>query len=223
MSSLKKCGIPRMPQSNKNGRRHMRSLLPLLSRAACLAAALAFLLSASASFAGDPAQSDGLILIKGGTFLMGSPESERQRQRDELRHEVLVSDFYVDPYEVRQDSYERIMGSNPSHFRGKDLPVENVTWFDAVEYCNRLSESAGLSPVYRVSGSSVSWDRSANGYRLLTEAEWEYAARAGAQKIFQDGDQTHSDEYNFEGSYPYLIEENYVRHRDPSVVASRFR
>lgn len=167
--------------------------------------------------------SDGFILLPGGAFRMGSPDTERQRQKDEVQHEVTLSAFYVDPYEVRQGDYERVMGSNPSHFNGADLPVENVTWYDAVAYCNALSTEAGLNPVYTVDGDTVTWDRSANGYRLLTEAEWEYAARAGTETIFYDGNQVHSDRYNFEGSYPYLIEENYVHHRDSSVVVSRYR
>lgn len=65
------------------------------------------------------------------------------------------------------------MGENPSHFSGAGLPVDSVTWYDAIEYCNRLSESRDLMPVYTVNGKYVSWDCTANGYRLLTEAEWE--------------------------------------------------
>lgn len=167
--------------------------------------------------------SDGLILIPGGTFSMGSPSGERQRQEDEIQHDVTVSSFYIDPYEVTQSDYAAIMGENPSHFTGENLPVENVTWYDAVEYCNRLSEHRGLTPAYTIDGNTVSWDRSANGYRLLTEAEWEYAARANTVTVFHDGDQITSDNANFEGSYPYLIEENYVNHHDSSVVTSRNR
>ena len=166
---------------------------------------------------------DSFILLPGGTFLMGSPDTERQRQADETQHEVTISPFYVDPCEVRQSDYERVMGVNPSHFNGANLPVENVTWYDAIAYCNALSERVGLTPVYAMDGNNVTWNRSANGYRLLTEAEWEYAARAGTQTIFYDGDQVHSDRYNFEGSYPFLIEENYVHHRDKTVVTSRYR
>lgn len=116
---------------------------------------------------------------------MGSPETEMQRESDETLHDVTVSDFYIGKYEVTQSEYEKIMGVNPSNFKGENLPVENVSWYDAVEYCNKLSESEGLTPVYTVDGENVSWDRSANGYRLPTEAEWEYAARAGTRRYFK--------------------------------------
>ncbi len=166
---------------------------------------------------------DSLVLLEGGTFTMGSPDSERQRQEDEVSHEVTISPFYADPYEVTQQDYEALMGENPSHFVGDTLPVEGVTWYDAVEYCNALSESRGLTPVYAIDSTAVTWDRSADGYRLLTEAEWEYAARAGTTTVFHDGDQITSDNANFEGSYPYLIEENYVSRQDPNVVTSANR
>ena len=167
--------------------------------------------------------SDNLVLIRGGTFTMGSPLNERQRNNDETPHSVTVSSFYVDPYEVTQKDYREIMGNNPSHFSGDNLPVENITWFDAVNYCNKLSEKRGLTPVYSIEGNTVKWNRNANGYRLLTEAEWEYAARAGTTTAFNQGNQITSANANFHGSYPYLIEENYVNRRDSSVVTSSYR
>lgn len=166
---------------------------------------------------------DHFILLEGGTFSMGSPAEERQRQEDETRHEVTVGSFYMNPYEVTQEEYEAVMGENPSFFSGENLPVENVTWYNAIAYCNRLSENCGLTPVYTVEDNTVSWDRSANGYRLPTEAEWEYAARGGTDTIYHFGNQVHSDYANFEGSYPYLIEENYVSHQNPEVVTSQNR
>lgn len=166
---------------------------------------------------------DGFVFLPGGTFFMGSPETERQRDNDEMRHQVSVSAFYVDPYEVTQEDYKALMGENPSAHQGERLPVENVTWLDAVRYCNALSALHGLEAAYAIEGEAVRWNRRANGYRLLTEAEWEYAARAGTDTIFHVGDQVHSDQMNFEGSYPYLIEENYVSRRDPTVQPSRNR
>ena len=166
---------------------------------------------------------DGFILLPGGAFAMGSPSGERQRQDDEAQHQVTVSAFYVDPFEVTQGDYEALTGENPSAHKGKRLPVENVGWLDAVRYCNALSQKRGLAPAYAIDGEAVTWDRRADGYRLLTEAEWEYAARGGTATVFSVGGQVHSDKVNFEATYPYLIEENYVTQRDPSVQPSHYR
>ncbi|MBS5449609.1 MAG: SUMF1/EgtB/PvdO family nonheme iron enzyme [Coriobacteriia bacterium] len=165
-----------------------------------------------------------LVDIPAGTFSMGSPDSERQRQADETQHDVTLSAFRLAPYEVMQAEYARVMGTNPSANVGDNLPVEQVSWYDAIEFCNRISDEQGLTRCYEVGeDGSVSWDRSADGYRLPTEAEWEYAARAGSTGIFPAGEQITSDVANFEGSYPYLIEENYVMRRDPAVVTSANR
>ena len=88
---------------------------------------------------------DGLIFIQGGTFEMGSPETELQRGEDETQHSVNLDNFYISKYEVTQKEYEEIMGENPSNFKGEKLPVENVTWYDAINFCNRLSEREGLT------------------------------------------------------------------------------
>lgn len=111
------------------------------------------------------------VLIEGGSFMMGSPESEPWRGSDETQHQVSVSSFYMSRYEVTQELYEQVMGSNPSNFHGARLPVENISWLDAVNFCNALSLRDGRTPVYQISGSTVTWDRSADGYRLPTEAE----------------------------------------------------
>lgn len=81
--------------------------------------------------------------------------------------------------EITQAVYKAVMGKNPSYFKGDSLPVEKVSWYDAVEFCNRLSKKAGLEPAYSINGGTVGWDRNANGYRLPTVEEWHYAAEGG--------------------------------------------
>lgn len=169
--------------------------------------------------------SDGFVFIKGGNFLMGSPASERMRDADEAQHNASVADFWCDPYEVRQKDFEAVMKNNPSFFKGEDLPVESVSWFDALEYCNKKSVLEKLEPCYKISngGKTVRWNRVANGYRLLTEAEWEYAHRAGTATAFYTQNYTTASQANFYGCYPYLIEENYLNHTNKDVVTGDVR
>ena len=152
---------------------------------------------------------DGFVLINGGSFMMGSPSSENWRIEDEVQHEVSISSFYMDPYETTQKEYQRLRGSNPSGFEGDDLPVENISWLDAVLFANAKSEEAGLVSTYKIEDGSITWDRAANGYRLPTEAEWEYACRAGTVTPFNTENSISAEEANYWGSYPYEIEENY--------------
>lgn len=166
---------------------------------------------------------DGLIFIQGGTFEMGSPETELQRGEDETQHSVNLDNFYISKYEVTQKEYEEIMGENPSNFKGEKLPVENVTWYDAINFCNRLSERVGLTAVYTIDGENVSWDKTANGYRLPTEAEWEYAARAGTTTPFNTENSISAEEANFYGHYPYGIEENYFSQENLETKPGKYR
>ena len=160
------------------------------------------------------------VLIKGGSFVMGSPESEDWRSNDETQHSVSVASFYMAKYEVTQKEWREVTGKNPSNFTGDKLPVESVTWLEAIEFCNALSRKEGRTPVYTITGGglSVSWNRAANGYRLPTEAEWEYAARAGTKTPFYSRRVPGADDVNFYGHYPYQIEQNYF---NDSVLETR--
>ena len=103
-----------------------------------------------------------MVYVTGGTFLMGSPDNEPDRDSDERpQHRVTVPGFSMGKYEITQAQWKAVMGTNPSYFKGDNLPVENVSWNDAKEFCSKLSQMTGKQ------------------YRLPTEAEWEYACRAG--------------------------------------------
>ena len=164
---------------------------------------ITMLMATTMTACGQDNTTDGLVLIEGGTFQMGSPATELERDGDEMLHSVTVSDFYMAATEVTQREYEAIVGTNPSERKGDNLPVENVTWYDAIEFCNALSRQQGLTPCYTVSGKTVTWNRSADGYRLPTEAEWEFAARAKTTTPFSFGDYVHDSDANCYNAYGY--------------------
>jgi len=138
-----------------------------------------------------PAQNSDIeiVFVEGGTFMMGSEDGE---ESEKPVHEVCVTSFYIGKYEVTQGLYVDIIGSNPSNFNraGCQAPVEQVSWNDAVAFCNKLSEREGLEKCYSGSGNNIVCDFDANGYRLPTEAEWEFAARGGRK----------SKEYTYSGN-----------------------
>jgi uncharacterized protein YjdB len=162
-----------------------------------------------------------MVSIEPGTFMMGSPANEPERGLNvpETLHQVtLTQGFYMGAYTVTQEQYETVTGRNPSYFDfyeySEDFPVETVTWFDAVDFCNKLSVKDNLTPVYTITGISstsggsiyeatVTPDWNANGYRLPTEAEWEYACRAGTTTPFNTGDNITTHQANYDGDYPY--------------------
>ncbi len=115
-----------------------------------------------------------MILIPAGTVLMKDEKSGNE-------FTAKISAFSMDKFPVTQGLYEMVMGEakNRSKFRGGDRPVENVSWFEAVEFCSLLSDKVGLKRVYTIEGENVTPDWKADGFRLPTEAEWEYACRAG--------------------------------------------
>ncbi|MBF0102548.1 MAG: formylglycine-generating enzyme family protein [Desulfobacterales bacterium] len=133
---------------------------------------------------GDDVQLE-MIHIQAGTFMMGSPNTERDRFDNETLRQVNVSSFYMGKYPVTQKQWQAVMGNNPSCFKGDKLPVENVSWIDAMQFCKKLSEKTGKK------------------YRLPTEAEWEYACRSTTTTPFHFGETITPEIANYNGSYPY--------------------
>jgi formylglycine-generating enzyme required for sulfatase activity len=142
------------------------------------------------------------VRVEAGEFLMGTTkaqvdhlvrlfqDSKREYFDDEQpQHPVHISQpFFLGVHQVTQGNYQALMGNNPGRFRGPNgLPVENVSWLDAVGFCNKLSERESLSPFYHIDSAEATF-AGGNGYRLPTEAEWEYACRANTATLFPFGD-----------------------------------
>ncbi len=183
-----------------------------------------------------------LRLIPAGEFLMGSPESENDRSDNERQHSVKVTNsFYLGMYEVTQEEFERVAKRSPSLFvRGgrpndeipriesSKFPVETVSWYDTIEFCNLLSQQEGLHPRYRISdvernldgsirNATVSMEKG-RGYRLPTEAEWEYACRAGTTTPFHFGLVNNGQDSNVDASHPYGTAAQGPYFRRPTTV-----
>ncbi|MGH1393580.1 MAG: SUMF1/EgtB/PvdO family nonheme iron enzyme [Trichormus sp.] len=127
-----------------------------------------------------------MVQIPGGTFTMGSPTSEAGRDSDESpQRQVRVPGFFMGKYEITQEQYQAIMGTNPASFKGEKRPVETVSWNEAVEFCEQLSQKTGKT------------------YRLPSEAEWEYACRAGTTTPFYFGETITTDLVNYDGNFTY--------------------
>jgi formylglycine-generating enzyme required for sulfatase activity len=152
----------------------------------------------SVTFHNEDPMPPGMVFVPAGTFIMGSPLDEPGRYTNETQHQVtLTRTIYVSALEVTQSEWQAVMGWNDSAFPGASCPVETVNWYDAVSYCNQRSTSEGLTPAYaladvvyaghHISSATVTWNQSANGYRLLTESEWEYSCRATSTTAFCNG------------------------------------
>jgi len=127
-----------------------------------------------------------LEYIPAGTFMMGSPETEKERGSDETHHQVTISKpFYMGKYQVTQEEWQTVMGNNPSHFKGARLPVEQVSWDDAKAFCAKVKQQTGQA------------------IRLPTEAQWEYACLAGTTTPFHFGTELNGTHANCAGNYPY--------------------
>jgi len=137
-----------------------------------------------------------MIFVDWGGFMMGSEysgfRSDNSSNLERPIHMVMVSPFYIGKFEVTQKEWFDVMGttlqqqrdrnnkSSALYGEGDDYPMYYVNWYEAIVYCNRLSQKEGLTPAYTINERDVKWDRTANGYRLPTEAEWEYAAGGGS-------------------------------------------
>ena len=147
----------------------------------------------SNSVQADKTVKGNLVLIPAGPFSLGNTGSYEGEYDEKPPVTIIISKpFYISKYEITQQQYKAVMGNNPSEFKGDNLPVEQVSWYDALNFCNRLSQSEGLTPCYTINGTKVTCDFEANGYRLPTEAEWEYVAKAGTKTDFYSGKLTYS-------------------------------
>ena len=158
----------------------------------------------------------GMVQIPAGTFIMGPDFWNPDEDRKNDTFTATLSTFKMSKYEITQDQYQEVMGNNPSYFNGEEgeiqgkRPVEQVNWYDTIIFCNKLSIKEGFNPAYSIEGKTdpvqwgdvptssshknyVKWSEviiveGSNGYRLPTDAQWEYACRAGSITDYYFGD-----------------------------------
>jgi sulfatase modifying factor 1 len=159
------------------------ALLPGCERQAATGESKAPPASSNEAATANPAtdKAPEMVPIPAGKFIMGDKD-----EVDAPPHEVIVDAFLMDARLVTQDLFQKIMGTNPSRWKGGTNPVEQLRWSEAAKFCNKRSEAEGLQPCYDLNTLKCNFD--ANGYRLPTEAEWEYACRAGTTTAWFFGD-----------------------------------
>jgi formylglycine-generating enzyme required for sulfatase activity len=165
-----------------------------------------------------------MVSIHGGVSTMGTGRWAKKSHTREKQ--INVAPFLMSKYTVMQDEFESVMGYNPSYIKGQEFPAESISWYEAVEYCNKRSLMEELTPAYNIDKENppsdydddrvylggvatgidplkwnVTWDRKSNGYRLPTQAEWEYACRAETTGDFYTGDFINTEQANFNNNH----------------------
>ncbi len=153
-----------------------------------------------------------MVSIPGGSFLMGSPDNEKERSdRESPQHKVKISPFLIGKTPVTQAQWQAVaalpqinqkLDPDPSHFKGANRPVEKVSWNDAIEFCSRLTKKTGRK------------------YRLPSEAEWEYACRAGTTTPFHFGETISPEIVNYDGNYTYGSGKKGKYRQETTIVGS---
>lgn len=146
-------------------------------------------IAARAECGADPAIGLSFVRTEAGSFMMGSPAEEPSRDHSEVLHHIVIGhQLLASQTPVTRAAWATVWGEEPPDAATATLPMENVSWYEALSFCNALSMYLGLTPCYVIEDAGIGWDRAADGFRLPTEAEWEYLCRAGTSTTYNLGD-----------------------------------